>query len=31
MKKLEERLKEAAELRTRAKGLRIFAEDLGRD
>jgi cell division protein ZapA (FtsZ GTPase activity inhibitor) len=31
MKKLEDRLKEAAELRTHAKGLRIFAEDVGRD
>jgi hypothetical protein len=31
MKKLEERLKEAAELRLHAKGLRIFAEDVGRD
>jgi len=31
MKKLEDRLKEAAELRLRAKGLRIFAEDVGRD
>jgi hypothetical protein len=31
MKKLEERLKEVAELRARAKGLRIFAEDVGGD
>jgi hypothetical protein len=28
MKKLEERLKEAGELRARAKGLRIFSEDI---
>jgi hypothetical protein len=31
MKKQEDRLKEAAELRAHAKGLRIFAEDVGRD
>jgi len=31
MKQLEERLREAAELRARARGLRIFAEDIGHD
>ncbi|HEV3026910.1 MAG TPA: hypothetical protein VG457_05015, partial [Planctomycetota bacterium] len=31
MKLLDERLKEAAELRVRARGLRIFAEDIGHD
>ncbi|HVR85806.1 MAG TPA: zf-HC2 domain-containing protein [Planctomycetota bacterium] len=31
MKQLDERLKEAAELRVRAHGLRIFAEDIGHD
>lgn len=31
MRRLESRLREAAELRARAKGLRIFAEDIGRD
>lgn len=31
MEKLEARLKEAAELRARARGLRIFAEDASRD
>ncbi|HZE99390.1 MAG TPA: zf-HC2 domain-containing protein [Planctomycetota bacterium] len=31
MKRLEERLKAVAELRTRAKGLKIFAEDVGRE
>ncbi|SRR5579859_4039365 len=31
MKQLEERLKEAVELRARARGLRIFAEDIGHE
>jgi len=31
LKRLEERLKEAGELRARAQGLRIFAEDVARD
>jgi len=31
MKQLEERLKEAGDLRIRARGLRIFAEDIGHD
>jgi hypothetical protein len=31
MKQLDDRLQEAAELRARARGLRIFAEDLRRD
>jgi hypothetical protein len=31
MKQLDERLKEAAELRARARGLRIFAEDIEHD
>ena len=31
MKQMEERLKEASDLRVRARGLRIFAEDIGHD
>jgi hypothetical protein len=31
LKRLEDRLREAGELRARARGLRIFAEDVARD